>query len=103
MCWTLSSPARGEVAGGAAQPANDSEIRSAMARITVEPVFIATPCSCSPSAQRDGRAHDAGFLMAREHIDPVALLRAHDPFDLEAIVGDVVVRTERHAGVLVRF
>src|SRR5215471_18604938 len=54
------------------------------------------------SAQRHARTNDARLLVTCHELDALALLRAHDPFDLHAGVGDVVVWPERDAGVLVR-
>ena len=46
--------------------------------------------------------HRTCALVPGDELDGVARLPAHDPFDLAAVVGDMIIRPERNAGVLVR-
>ena len=51
--------------------------------------------------QHHRRAHRPRPLVPGNQIDAIARLAANDPFDLSAVVGDMIIRPERNAGVLV--
>src|SRR5512143_1304607 len=98
MCSIRPSPTGGGVAGDAAQPASSAATKATAKEGRMACVFI----DPRRSIQRHARTHDARLLVSRDQLDTLAPLRADDPFDLDPVVGEVVVGPEGDARVLVR-
>src|SRR6478735_5374495 len=110
ITWpTRSSPPR---CSGPAQPAASTASAAAVSRqrearagdagaplkvercIAVSIVVVLPGYTVLGSGEIDACAHGAGPLVARNDVHGATLRRLHDPFDLDAIIGDVVVRPE---------
>src|SRR5678815_2362254 len=112
MCWMRSRPACCTV--DAAHPATSATVVHCnkrfvtRARVMLAPgkiVIVRRHATSLPSwvraRQCNVRAHRAGALMPRRDGHCGTRLGAHDPLDLQPVVGHVVIGPERHAGVLV--
>src|SRR5436190_4613354 len=105
MCWMASRP--GLAVGGVAQAASKAVPRisphALMRRMSMlSPGSVFALSHRTRSAERYLRPHRSGAIVPRGELHLVTLRPAHDPFDLGAVVGDVMIGPERHAGVLVR-
>src|SRR5437667_6435631 len=102
MCWMRSSP--DELGCVVVQPVRPAAIPAAIAMLrrrlrAIVPPHTSAQCG---SRQLDFGAHGAGAIVPCGQIDRVTRLRADDPLDLHPIVGHMIVRPKRDAGVLVR-
>src|SRR5436189_6357381 len=106
MCWMASRP--GLAVGGVAQAASNATVPKISPHALMHRMSMFPPGSVralshrTRSAERHFRPHRSGAIVPCGELHFVSLRTSHDPFDLGAVVGDVMIGPERHAGMLVR-